>query len=152
MLDLHIRPAQTDDLAAILKLYAQPEVDDGRVLTVEQAREIFGKFKQYPNYTLYAALNGEQLVGTFALLIMDNLAHLGALSAVVEDVAVGPEWQGQGIGKFMMGFAFDICRQQGCYKMTLSSNMKRKTAHAFYERLGFKKHGFSFIFELENGE
>ena len=34
-----------------------------------------------------AELNGE-IVGTFALLIMDNLAHLGAPSGVVEDVVV----------------------------------------------------------------
>jgi hypothetical protein len=39
-------------------------------------------------------------------------------------------------------------KEKGCYKMTLSSNLKRESAHAFYDSLGFKKHGFSFLVEL----
>jgi len=30
----------------------------------------------------------------------------------------------------------------------LSSNAKREDAHAFYESLGFVRHGFSFRFDL----
>ena len=42
-----------------------------------------------------------------------------------------------------------ICRQKGCYKMMLSSNLRRTGAHAFYESLGFEKHGYSFRIDLE---
>ena len=38
-------------------------------------------------YKLYIALKGTQVVGTFAVLIVDNLDHLGAPSAVVKDGA-----------------------------------------------------------------
>ena len=44
----------------------------------------------------------------------------------------------------MMEFALDLCRAKGCYKLMLSSNAKRKRAHAFYESLGFERHGLSF--------
>lgn len=84
------------------------------------------------------------IVGTFALLIMDNLAHQGMPSAIVEDVAVQTTIQGQGIGKLMMKFAMEKSKEAGCYKLVLSSNLKRKEAHAFYESLGFETHGFSF--------
>jgi GNAT superfamily N-acetyltransferase len=80
---------------------------------------------------------------------MDNLGHGGTPSAVVEDVAVSPAWQGQGIGKRMMHFALAQARTAGCYKMALSSNLRRTSAHAFYESLGFRKHGYSFVMELE---
>jgi len=43
--------------------------------------------RSYPNYHLYVARNESGAVGTFALLIMDNLGHLGACTGVVEDVA-----------------------------------------------------------------
>jgi GNAT superfamily N-acetyltransferase len=43
--------------------------------------------------------------------VMHNLGHLGAPSAIVEDVAVAPALQGNGIGKAMMEFALGLCRQ-----------------------------------------
>ena len=55
-----------------------------------------------------------------------------------------PEWQARGVGKAMMRFARARCRKAGCYKLALSSNLKRAAAHRFYESLGFEKHGFSF--------
>jgi GNAT superfamily N-acetyltransferase len=90
-----------------------------------------------------------EIVGSFALLVMDNLGHLGAPSGIVEDVVVAPARQSSGIGAAMMRFALDRCRQKGCYKMVLSSNAKRLRAHAFYESLGFERHGYSFRVDLE---
>ena len=141
---LLIRPAAPADLQMVLELYAQPELDAGVVLPVETATQLLERFADYPDYTLYVAERGGDIVGTFALLVMHNLGHLGAPSAIVEDVAVAPRSQGQGIGKAMMQFALDLCRNKGCYKLMLSSNAKREHAHAFYESLGFERHGFSF--------
>jgi ribosomal protein S18 acetylase RimI-like enzyme len=148
MQDLTIREATEADLPDLLHIYAQPEIDNGTVLALAEAREYFRRLR-YPNYHLYVATVEERMVGTFALLIMDNLAHLGAPSGVVEDVGVLPAYQGQGIGRRMMAYALDLCRRAGCYKLTLSSNLQRTQAHAFYESLGFQKHGFSFRMELQ---
>jgi len=41
-----------------------------------------------------------------------------------------------------------IAKEKGCYKLTLSSNLRREAAHAFYESLGFTKHGYSFLIEF----
>jgi GNAT superfamily N-acetyltransferase len=144
-----IREAADDDLAGVLALYGQLEVDNGDVLSVEEARAIVRLFRGYPSYKLYIACLDGKIVGTFALLIMDNLAHRGARSAVVEDVVVAAGRQGQGIGKQMMRFALDRCREGGCYKMALSSNLRRTAAHRFYESLGFVRHGYSFSMEIE---
>jgi len=145
---LLIRPAAAADLQMVLDLYAQPELDAGVVLPLETATQLLERFADYPDYTLYVAERGGDIVGTFALLVMHNLGHLGAPSAIVEDVAVAPTSQGQGIGKAMMQFALDLCRNKGCYKLMLSSNAKREHAHAFYESLGFERHGFSFRVNL----
>jgi GNAT superfamily N-acetyltransferase len=87
-------------------------------------------------------------VGAFALLIMDNFGHQGASSGVVEDVVVRKDARGQGIGKKMMEFAMRKCRERGCYKVTLSSNLNRIDAHKFYEKLGYQRHGYSFFTNL----
>jgi GNAT superfamily N-acetyltransferase len=105
--------------------------------------------KRYPNYTVYVAELEGKIIGAFALLIMDNLAHLGAPSGVVEDVVVHQEWRGLGIGKVMIQFAMEQCRQAGCYKLALSSNLRRESAHKFYESLGFEQHGYSFLVNLD---
>ena len=141
---LVIRAATETDLDAVLKLYAQPDIDNGDVLSVEKSREIFARFKRYPDYNIYVVLDGDDVVGSFALLIMDNLGHLGSPSGVVEDVVVDPSRQGQGIGRQMMAFAIEQCRQRGCYKVALSSNLKRERAHKFYDSIGFERHGYSF--------
>ena len=79
---------------------------------------------------------------------MDNLAHLGTPSAVIEDVPVDPALQGRGIGREMMQFALELAAANGCYKATLSSNLKRGRAHSFYESLGFERHGYSFRIDV----
>lgn len=144
-----IRPAVPEDLPGVLALYAQPEIDDGNVLSLDEAARLHAKFARYPDYTLYVAETDDRVVGSFALLIMDNLGHLGMPSAIVEDVVVDPALHGRGIGQRMMRFAMEKCREKGCYKMMLSSNARRERAHAFYESLGFDRHGFSFRIALE---
>ena len=140
-----IRAATGTDLPAVLALYAQPEIDDGAVLPLAEAERIFARFAAYPDYRLFVAVDGEAVVGSFALLVMDNLGHLGARSAVVEDVVVDPARQGGGIGRAMMAHALAEARAKGCYKLALSSALKRDRAHAFYEGLGFDRHGYSFL-------
>lgn len=143
-----LRPAVASDLPAVLGLYGQPEIDDGDLLPLADATRIWARMASYPNYKLYVAVQDKRVVGTFALLIMDNLGHLGAPSAVVEDVAVEPDAQGQGIGKAMMRHAMALAADNGCYKLTLSSNLKREKAHAFYAALDFERHGYSFRIAL----
>lgn len=142
-MSLEIREASDDDLPAVLALYAQPEFDDGPVLPLDEAQQLLATFRQYPSYRLFVACHAGNIVGTYTLLVMHKLAHLGTPSAIVEDVAVSP--QHQGIGKAMMAHAMGLASETGCYKLALSSNQKRVGAHAFYESLGFQRHGFSFV-------
>ena len=143
-----IRKATIADLPLVLALYAQSDIDNWDTMGVEEATRLFDKFASYPNYSLYVAVLENKVVGTFELLIMDNLTHRGQPSEIVEDVVVDAEMQSQGIGRQMMEYAIEVCRKNGCYKMALSSSLKRERAHQFYENLGFKTHGYSFLIEI----
>ncbi|WP_374520800.1 N-acetyltransferase family protein [Hydrogenophaga sp.] len=143
-----IREARDADLPAVLALYAQPGMDDGDVLTPDEARAIWQQFARYPSYRLFVAEDtGGEIVATYALLVMHNLAHRGTPSAIAEDVVVSPTQQGRGIGRALMAHALAQAREAGCYKLALSSNAKRESAHAFYRSLGFQQHGLSFLIE-----
>jgi len=152
MISLRIRTAEKKDLDMILELYHGLTEDPQDKITLRHAEEIFEKLKIYPDYKLYLAEFNNEIAGTFALLIMDNLAHRGEPSSIVEDVVVRKDLQGKGIGKEMMKYAMGISRQKGCYKIVLSSHLRRKDAHRFYESLGFKKHGYSFVANLKSHE
>jgi len=98
-LSLTVRPASKADLPDVLRLYAQPALDDGKVISPAEAERIFERMARYPDYGVYVAVSGDRTIGTFALLVMDNLGHLGTCSGIVEDVAVEPSVQGRGWGK-----------------------------------------------------
>lgn len=147
---INIREAKDQDLPQILKLYSELGMDDGIVLNIEEANKLFEKIKSYPDYKLYVAITNNEIVGTFALLIMDNLAHNGASSGIIEDVVVKKSLRGLGIGTEMMNFAVQILKNKKCYKLMLSSNLEREDAHKFYEKLGLKKHGYSFFINPSN--
>ena len=143
---LTLREATADDLPDVLALYAQPGLDDGQVLDLERARDIHAQFARYPNYRLFVACDtGGRVLGSYALLVMHNLAHMGTPSAIAEDVVVNQGHRSQGIGQQMMAHALVQAREAGAYKLALSSNQKRTRAHSFYESLGFQRHGISFV-------
>lgn len=144
---IQIRKATEADLPDVLRL--QHQLGPGEPPMPEQeALTIFAAMTCYPDNAVYVAELEGAIVGTFTLLVMDKLGHSGKPAGIVEDVVVDEAWRGGGIGAEMMRFAMDHCRKRGCYKLALSSNAARTGAHAFYERLGFERHGFSFLVEL----
>jgi GNAT superfamily N-acetyltransferase len=148
MASIEIRDADDRDITDILRILAEAGIDRGKSFTAEEARAHFARIRQWPNLrVLVAELDGE-IVGTYTLLIMDLLGKRGTPAGVVEDVAVLPARQGQGIGRAMMEHARAECRRAGCYKLALSSNLRRTDAHRFYDSLGFERHGFSFVTEF----
>jgi GNAT superfamily N-acetyltransferase len=147
--ELQIREAVAADLPSVLPLFGQLGMDDGRVLDADGASALLEKMRRYPDYRLYMAALDGKVLGAFVLLIMDNFAHLGAPSGIVEDVVVREGWRGNGIGAAMMRFAMARCREKNCYKMVLSSNRNRAEAHRFYRSLRFETHGYSFGVEIE---
>jgi GNAT superfamily N-acetyltransferase len=143
-MDVRIREAAEHDLETILAIYRDAGIETCGKPSIENARQTFRRMTSYPSYKVYVAEMDGRVCGTYALLIMDNLANGGAPSGVVEDVAVMRSFQGKGIGKAMMEAAIRSCKDSGCYKMALSSNATRTGAHKFYESLGFVRHGFSY--------
>lgn len=146
---MKIRRAMETDIPAILALYAQLEQDRESTVSLSEAVEIFRRMESYSNYHIYIAEQQGEALGAFSLAIMDNLAHFGAKSGLIEDVVVDEKHRGKGIGKKMMQYAMDLCKKGSCYKACLSSNIKRESAHDFYESLGFQKHGYSFQIKLD---
>src|SRR5947207_302657 len=140
-----IRDATESDLPAVLRILAESGIDGGESFTLEESRDHFARIRQQPGFRLLVAVVDGEIAGTYVLQTIAKLGKRGTPAAVVEDVAVLPARHGQGIGRAMMQHAREAARLAGCYKLALSSNLRREDAHRFYDSLGFERHGFSFV-------
>ena len=138
-------------MASLLSLYKLLAVDTEPVVPLDRALAGFRDLESNPHHRLYVAEMGATIVGTFSMIFIPGLSHSARSSCVVEDVVVASERQGGGIGKQMMHFAMAACVARHCYKLVLSSHVQRERAHRFYEGLGFRKHGYSYLLDLSAG-
>lgn len=141
---LTIRPATVADWPEVLRLYESSGIDNPGDNDVDAGATLWSRLERAGGVVLLAEARGFA-VGTLTLFVLPLLAHGGQPSMVVEDVAVDESAQGLGIGRALMNAAMEMARQQGCYKLALSSNLKRHAAHAFYEHIGLQRHGVSFL-------
>ncbi len=138
-----MRRAVETDLHEVTALLAGFE-PDGAQLPPERAGDIFARIQATPRMAVWLATSNERAVGTYTMMIMENLGHHGMPLAIVESVMVAPSARGGRIGEAMMRHAMARAAEAGCYKLALSSNSRRLDAHRFYRRLGFAPHGISF--------
>lgn len=140
-----LRRACVEDVPRLLALYALLDTGAEPLLDEATARARFEALTARDEHRIHVAVRDGVVVGTYALVFVGGLAHTARDSAVVEDVVVAPECQGEGIGRLMMDHAMAQCAERGCYKLALSSHLRREAAHRFYEGLGFRRHGLSFL-------
>jgi GNAT superfamily N-acetyltransferase len=74
------------------------------------------------------------------LLVLERRAEIGGL-------VVDEGHQRSGIGRRLMERAGEWARANGCGVVHLRSNVKRKGAHRFYDRLGFRHASMQQTFE-----
>ncbi|BAY66459.1 putative acetyltransferase [Calothrix brevissima NIES-22] len=142
-MNIDTRIAKSEDLPLLNQLYA--DMDGQPLIPKDDLEKIFAEITQIPNYHIYIAYLNEQTVGTFSLLYAPTMMHHGYHKfAVLDSVTVISSMRGQGIGSQMVKAALKLSAEAGCYKMMLSSNLKRDRAHQFYKSLGFEQHGWSF--------
>ena len=149
--DITVRIACAADVATLLSLYKLLDIVTEPAVPLERALACFSDLESNPHHRLYVAELGAAIVGTFSLIFIPGLSHGARDSCVVEDVVVAHELQGTGIGKQMMRFAMAACVARDCYKLVLSSHVRRERAHRFYEGLGFRQHGYSYLLDLSGG-
>lgn len=144
---LAFRKAELADADVLSTLYSGLD-PKGQAPAPARIRALLQRLSSYPDYHVWMVSSEGRPVGTYGLLIMETIGARCAPAAVVEDVVVAGPARGSGIGRAMMEHAMEQARNAGCYKLVLSSNVRRDEAHRFYEALGFRRHGYSFVVEL----
>ncbi|MBL3668514.1 GNAT family N-acetyltransferase [Streptomyces sp. M2CJ-2] len=139
MTDIGIRPADANDIPAIVDMLA----DDALGATRESPDDLHPYFVAYerlqadPNQFVMVAVREDRVVGTFQLTVVPGLSRRGSTRSVIEGVRVHSSERGHGLGQLMIEWAIEESRKQGCSLVQLTSDTARPDAHRFYERLGF---------------
>lgn len=133
--------ARADDLPAILSLIVDDQLGRRRdAVDLEDAspyRAAFDAIDADPNQELIVIRLGDEIVGTMQLSYLPGLARRGAWRGQIEAVRVASDLRGRGIGRQMMVWAIERCRERGCALVQLTSDKSRAEAHRFYAGLGF---------------
>jgi GNAT superfamily N-acetyltransferase len=135
------RTATEADLPAIVRLLLDDDLGRNREIgggSLPAAYlEAFRAMARQDGNRVIVAVDDGQVIGCMQVTIIHGLSRQGASRAQIEAVRVDRERRGQGVGQAMIRHAIDLARAAGCRLVQLTTDVRRKDAHRFYERLGF---------------
>ncbi|MCS6845426.1 MAG: ribosomal protein S18-alanine N-acetyltransferase [Caldilineales bacterium] len=85
------------------------------------------------------------LLGYAGCWLVDEEAHLMT-------IAVAPEWQGLGLGEWLLLQVLDLVERRGAEVCTLEVRVSNQVAQALYRRLGFRVEGRRRRYYTDNNE
>jgi ribosomal protein S18 acetylase RimI-like enzyme len=140
---LMIRPAQRDDVAAIVAMLADDHLGRARERPEEPLPasyyQAFDAIERAPNIQLVVAEEVGRVVGCLQLCILPGLSSQGASRALVEDVRVAADRRSRGIGEQLLQWAIGEARAKHAALIELLTHDSRVDAQRFYQRLGFAR-------------
>jgi GNAT superfamily N-acetyltransferase len=146
-----IRQATEKDIPRILELYCQLsfEPEKYQPAPVNECLKVFRKMSEYPGYHILVAEDNGRVVGTTVMAVLPGFAHGTSPFAVVEYVVVDEKFRSKGLGRLMMESVKSLAKEARCYKIMLTSDLRRERAHKFYKSVGFEPSaaGFRFYFK-----
>ena len=89
-----------------------------------------------------------QVVGFLSMEFRERLNRSNR-EAWVPDLIVNEASRGRGLGRALLQAAFEIAREQGCYRLTLESGHDREIAHHLYLATGMREEGSFFGINLK---
>lgn len=138
---MHIRPARTEELAAVGELTLDAYVADGLLPRDDPyAAELRAAGERAAEADLLVAVDPEQrLLGTVTYALAGSRwAEISrADEAEFRMLAVSPAARGAGVGSALARWCVDRARESGCLAVALSSLPDMRTAHRIYDRMGF---------------
>ncbi len=135
------RRAAFTDLEAIVAMLADDILGKKRENTnlplAQTYLDAFAAIDADPNQYLAVVEMDGAVVGTLQISYMPGLSHQGAWRGEIESVRIASLARGSGLGRLMIQWAVEQCRERRCHIVQLTSDMARTDAHRFYEQLGF---------------
>jgi GNAT superfamily N-acetyltransferase len=141
---MKVRPATAADSAQISVLCAQL----GYPASSEQVAQRIDAIQHQDDHALLVAQGPDRdLLGWIHIFLRPLVVT--ELEAELGGLIVDERYREQGIGKHLIRHAEAWSTRKGCQALRLRSNIIRKDAHVFYERIGYRKIKTSWVFRKE---
>ena len=124
---------------AMVNAYARDPMGNGRDLPEQVRNELIPGLRKHPSSLIFLAFDGEDPVGIAVCFV--GFSTFAARPLInVHDLAVIPQYRGQGIGRRLLERVEAKGCELGCCKLTLEVHSDNKPAQRLYEKVGFN-HG-----------
>ncbi len=139
---LKIREAVGRNLGAIVALLADDALERGRECRGERPDDAYlESFERIERNHLVVAEDDGRVVGALQITYVSSLTHHGGERARVEGVRVAAGSRGEGVGRFLLGWAVARASERGCRMVQPATDKRRPEAHGFEAtREGTKLH------------
>lgn len=139
-----VRPAQADDLEAVLvlmrELFSEDRLPDQRNFDPVRARRALADLVEHPSWgRVWLICDGEAIVGYLALTYGYSLEFHGR-DAFVDELYIRPTHRGRGWGALAMKHAEVSARSAHVTALHLEVGRENAAAQGFYRRLGYADH------------
>lgn len=139
-----IREANIKDIKDIQRLIT---ILEEKEYDTDEFYKIFYKHLQSDTYFYYVYEENNKVSAVISLLVKETLHHCQKTGEILE-LCVDPRLRGQKIGAQLLNYVENIAFENHFQELELSSNIKRKDAHRFYERHQYQKDHFNFTKKL----
>jgi GNAT superfamily N-acetyltransferase len=147
------RSATRADVEAIVALLADDDLSAGRELPDPpldpRYLQAWGDMAADAHQRPIVMEEDGRLLGYLQLTIIPGLAFRGTKRGLIESVRIASDRRGAGLGEALIRHAVELCRQEGCRLVQLTSTNERTGAHRFYGRLGFEATHTGFKLRLD---
>jgi N-acetylglutamate synthase-like GNAT family acetyltransferase len=127
-----IRKMKETDAAVVCELSRQL----GYELDIGQFFGRLSMISQNSNHSLWVADSAE--TGVVGFIHLEKTVQLVSEPRLeVMALVISKKMRGTGLGKRLMKYAESFAKSEDLNEVTLTTNIKRDDAHAFYEKLGF---------------
>ncbi len=133
-------PDDERGLLEVLDSYALDDMGVRQPLAEDIRERIVPGLRDHPTTLVLLAVVDGRIVG-IAVCFFGFSTFRARPLLNIHDLAVLPEFRGQGIGGLLLSEVEKRARQRGCCKLTLEVRIDNERACKLYERLGFEASG-----------
>jgi len=134
-----IRKANPDDLDNILTLLNSPDADNGHSMSRIDAGLMLQTILDDPNYFQLVAGTDSGIVGMVTLVIIMQMSHEGATSALITDLIVSSANDTSDIARQLLEYTTRLAQEYGCYKTIIQSDYHPRLSTDTCLELGYEQ-------------
>ena len=126
-----------EGIVAVLDSYASEPLGGGTPLNADVRERLISELRRHPTTRIWIAENEDRQAIGVAVCFLGFSTFAARPLLNIHDLAVLPQYRGNGIGAALLEAVERSARELGCCKVTLEVRADNRRARSLYARSGF---------------